>query len=579
MNETRRRSTVHVPQGFGVSQRPGQSGQTFLDSRQYHALARRRQRLIVLGGLFGLAWLVLVFQLFNLAVFNDANSSDRNAYRTAGANDKSRRDIVDRNAQLLATNLKTVTLYADAREILDADEAARALMSVFPELGFQDLKAKLSTRRAWVALRNDLTPRQHADVHALGIPGFHFESRQRRIYPKGSLASHVVGFVGSESNGLIGLESTLNDVLASSDDHEPVELSIDLRVQYIMRDELIRSMLDFRAKAATGLVLDVTSGEILALVSLPDFDPNDIDVATSDQLFNRATLGVYEMGSTFKAFNTAMALDSGKIGIDDRFDASAPYKVANRTIRDFHPENRWLSVSEVFMVSSNIGSARIAHQVGAEVQSEFLERLGLFDRAELEIPEIGRPLLPIKWGPTETATVSYGHGISVSPLSIATAMAALVNGGYKIEPTILRREEFDPDMRPRIVSDETSRQMRRLMRQVVTQGTGGQADVPGFSVGGKTGTADKPSIGGYDGRALITSFAGIFPSDKPKYLVLAVLDEPRGIKRTHGFRTAGWNAAPTVGAIVRRAAPVLGVRPSMEVSPFAEPAQIASTER
>lgn len=578
MNEVRRRSAVHVPQGFGAPHRPGQSGPTFLDSRQYHALATRRQRLMVLGGLFGLAWLVLVFQLFNLAVFNGDRASGAST-RIVSADKTLRRDIVDRNAQLLATSLKTVTLYADARDIADADEAARGLMSVFPEFDYADLKKKLESERAWVVLRHDLTPRQHASVHALGFPGFRFEERPRRIYPKGSLASHVVGFVGSENKGLIGLERTLNDALASDAADGPVELSLDLRVQYIMRDELIRSMLEFKAKAATGLVLDVTTGEILALVSLPDFDPNDIGAASNNQLFNRATMGVYEMGSTFKAFNTAMALDGGKIDIDDQFDASAPYKVANRTIHDFHPENRWLSVAEVFMVSSNIGSARIAHQVGAEKQSEFLERLGLFDRAEVEIPEIGRPLLPVKWGPTETATVSYGHGISVSPLSIAAAMASLVNGGYKIEPTILRQRDYDPGIRTRVVREETSRQMRRLMRQVVTQGTASQADVPGYSVGGKTGTADKPSAGGYDRRALITSFAGIFPSDKPRYLVLALLDEPKGIPKTHGYRTAGWNAAPTVGAVVRRVAPVLGVRPTAEVSPFAETAQLASTQR
>lgn len=578
MNEVRRRSAVHVPQGFGAPHRPGQSGPTFLDSRQYHALATRRQRLMVLGGLFGLAWLVLVFQLFNLAVFNGDRASGAST-RIVSVDKTLRRDIVDRNAQLLATSLKTVTLYADARDIADADEAARGLMSVFPEFDYADLKKKLESERAWVVLRHDLTPRQHASVHALGFPGFRFEERPRRIYPKGSLASHVVGFVGSENKGLIGLERTLNDALASDAADGPVELSLDLRVQYIMRDELIRSMLEFKAKAATGLVLDVTTGEILALVSLPDFDPNDIGAASNNQLFNRATMGVYEMGSTFKAFNTAMALDGGKIDIDDQFDASAPYKVANRTIHDFHPENRWLSVAEVFMVSSNIGSARIAHQVGAEKQSEFLERLGLFDRAEVEIPEIGRPLLPVKWGPTETATVSYGHGISVSPLSIAAAMASLVNGGYKIEPTILRQRDYDPGIRTRVVREETSRQMRRLMRQVVTQGTASQADVPGYSVGGKTGTADKPSAGGYDRRALITSFAGIFPSDKPRYLVLALLDEPKGTPKTHNYRTAGWNAAPTVGAVVRRVAPVLGVRPTAEVSPFAETAQLASTQR
>lgn len=536
MNEEKRRSTVHVPQGFGSALRSGSAGPTFLDSSQHRALAIRRHRLVVLGSLFGVAWLVLTFQLFNLAVFSVDKDQRSVPHRIAGTDRQMRRDIVDRNAQILATNLKTVTLYADARDIRDPGEAARQLMSVFPEYDHRALTKKLSSDRAWVALRNDLTPRQHADVHALGIPGFRFEANQRRIYPKGSLVSHVVGFVGTESNGLIGLERTLNDELAAPGDKSPVELSIDLRVQYVLRDELARSMHHFKAKAATGLMLDVNTGEILAMVSLPDFDPNAIENATKGQLFNRATMGVYEMGSTFKAFNTAMALDSGKIGIEDRFDASAPYRVANRTIHDSHPENRWLSVSEVFMVSSNIGSARIAHQLGADVQSEFLERLGLFDRASVEIPEIGRPLLPIKWGPTETATVSYGHGISVSPLSIASAMASLVNGGYKIEPTVLRLQNFDAGTRTRVVRAETSRQMRRLMRQVVTQGTGGKADVPGYSVGGKTGTADKPSAGGYNKSKQMTSFVGVFPSNKPQYLVLAVLDEPKGLKSTYGFR-------------------------------------------
>lgn len=579
MSENKRRSIVHVPRGFGFAERSGQTGPTFLDSRQLRALAMRRQRLVALGSMFAIAGLVLTFQLVNLAIFSEDNDRRRVPYRVSTSDAQVRRDITDRNDQLLATNLKTVTLYADARDIRDADEAARQLMSVFPEFDHHALSQKLSTGRAWVVLRHDLTPRQHADVHALGIPGFHFEARPRRVYPKGSLVSHIVGFVGSEGNGLIGLEKTLNEELVSQDERTPVELSIDLRVQYIMRDELAASMQEFKAKAATGLVMDVNTGEILAMVSLPDFDPNDIDNTNPNQLFNRATLGVYEMGSTFKAFNTAMALDTGQINIEDRFDATGPYKVANRTIHDLHPENRWLTVSEVFMVSSNIGSARIAHQVGAQVQSEFLQRLGLFDRAVVEIPEIGRPLLPIKWGPTETATVSYGHGISVSPLSIAAAMASLINGGFKIEPTVLRQRNFDADARPRVVRTETSTQMRRLMRQVVTQGTGSKADVPGYSVGGKTGTADKPSAGGYNRRTLITSFVGIFPSNNPQYLVLAVLDEPQGTKDTWGYRAAGWNAAPTVGAVVRRAAPIMGVRPGFEVSPFADTTQIASTQQ
>lgn len=575
MTHSRQRPHVHIPQGFEAFGSNGRPGTVSLDRHEFRALETRRKRLVAVGIGFAVVYFVMAFQLLHLSVFSGGSSHDAVRQQTVSVDKHFRRDIVDRNGQLVATNLTTVALYADTRQILDADEAARDLMTIFPSFDYQQLKQKLSTGRAYVVLRHDLTPAQHANVHGLGIPGFRFETEPRRVYPQGVLASHVVGFVGSGNNGLIGLEKALNDQLLSTEDRAPVKLSLDLRVQYIMRDELLNAMDEFKAKAASGIVMDVRTGEILSLVSLPDFDPNDIDRATKNQLFNRTTLGVYEMGSTFKAFNTALALDSGNIDINDQFDATKPYQVANRRIHDLHPENRWLTVSEVFMVSSNIGSARIAHKVGVEKQTEFLGRLGLFDKPRLELPEVGGPLLPIKWGPTETATVSYGHGISVSPLSISTAMASLVNGGFKLAPTLLSMEGSEPSPREQVIEAVTSRQMRRLMRQVVTQGTGGKADVPGYSVGGKTGTADKPSRGGYDRRALITSFAGIFPSENPRYLVLAVLDEPKGIVKTHGYRGAGWNAAPTVGAVIRRSAPVLGIRPSADVSPFADAIEFA----
>jgi cell division protein FtsI (penicillin-binding protein 3) len=573
MVEQKRRTDVHVPQGFEVPKPIGHSGTTFLDSNQFRALEVRRKRLFVVGAFFALAYVVMAFRLLDLTVIHGETDPSATPYRIVEIDEGFRRDIVDRNRQLVATNLRTETLYADAREILDANEAARALITIFPEFNFQALAQKLSSRRAYVVLRHGLTPVQQATVHALGIPGFHFRSHQTRIYPKGPLASHLVGFVGTENNGLIGLEKSIDETLTSAETKGPIELSIDLRVQYIMRDELRSAMLEFKAKAASGIIMDVNTGEILSLVSLPDFDPNDMDAATDNQKFNRATLGVYEMGSTFKAFNTAMALDSGKVNLSDRFDASTPYRVANRTIRDHHPENRWLSVSEVFMVSSNIGSARIAHHVGVTEQTEFLSRIGLFERPQIQLPEVSRPLLPIKWGPTETATVSYGHGISVSPLSVSVAMASLINGGYKITPSLIRMKDYDLQSRERVVSDTTSRQMRRLMRLVVTDGTGGKADVPGYSVGGKTGTADIPQAGTYNRSKVMTSFAGIFPAHDPKYLVLAVLEEPKGIVKTHMLRGAGWNAAPTVGAIIARAAPALGVRPNAEVSPFVEAAR------
>jgi cell division protein FtsI (penicillin-binding protein 3) len=576
MSELRR--IVHVPAKISEPKRPSPEQSIYLDVGKKNALEVRRSRLVIITAMFIVGFLALGVRLVELTLF----SSDRQvrvARPMAVVDDvQFRRSIVDRNGNVIATDLGTVSLYADARAIIDADAVTKSLMKVLPSLNAEKVHFKLSSGRPFVWIKRDLTPQQHASVHSLGIPGLHFRADRRRVYPNGALVSQVVGYVGTDNVGLAGIEKSLDEELLSVDEVEPLKLTFDLRVQHVLRQELIGAIQEFSALAASGLIMDVNSGEVLAMVSLPDFDPNEFGSALANEQFNRATLGVYEMGSTFKAFNTAMAIDAQVVGLEDRFDARKPYETGGRVIRDFHGENRWLTVSEVFMHSSNIGSAKIAHRAGVEVQKEFLQRLGLFGRSPVELPEVGAPILPAQWGPTETATVSYGHGISVSPLQTATAIASLVNGGTYFEPTLVLRDEEERQSGRRVVSELTSRQMRRLMRMVVTEGTGKNAEVAGFSVAGKTGTAEKAVNGRYDRKALITSFVGVFPSESPRYLVLVVLDEPKGNKATHGFATAGWNAAPVVGRVVERAALVLGVRPSEDQDPLGE-TQLAAYRR
>jgi len=345
---------------------------------------------------------------------------------------------------------------------------------------------------------------------------------------------------------------------------QPVQLSLDLRVQHILHDELQRAISDFSAAGGAGMVLDVNTGEILAMVSLPDFDPVNAGTATPDQRFNRATLGVYEMGSTFKIFNTAAALDSGVIGINDSVDASHPLRVAGFTISDFHPENRPLTVAEVIMYSSNIGSALIAQRMGTERQRKFMDSIGMLRRASIEIPEAGAPMYPADWRPINTMTIAYGHGIAVSALHLVTGVAAMVNGGVMRPATLIHRNLDQVTDGQRVIKAETSAQIRQLLRLVVEKGTGKKADVPGYFVGGKTGTADKLGNHGYIANARMASFVGVFPINAPRYVVLAMVDDPKPNASSYGYATGGWVAAPAVGRVIQRMAPLLGIPPQDE---------------
>ncbi|MEQ9519831.1 MAG: penicillin-binding protein 2 [Parvibaculum sp.] len=529
----------------------------------------RRRRLMLMVLCFAAAFSVVTGRLMTLGLFMGGDV--RQVASVEARPQVQRRDIVDRNGEVMATDIITASLYADTRKILDPRETARQIASVLPDLEISPLEERLASGRAFVWLKRDVTPREQQAVHNLGQPGLAFRREQKRVYPNGNTASHVLGSVDVDNRGTAGMEHYINNAGASAGEEGPLELSIDLRVQHAVRMELVAAMEEFSAKAAVGVVLDVKTGEVVASVSLPDFDPNDPMASSDRSRFNAATLGVYEMGSTFKAFSVAAALDSGRINLSTTYDAREPIRVSRFTISDYHAQKRLLSVPELFMHSSNIGTAKMVMDLGREEHRGFLSRLGLLSRAEIELPESGRPLLPSRWTDISAMTISYGHGISVSPVNMVAANAALVNGGFSVRPTFLRQRGAVPH--ERIMSEDTSNAMRALLRLVVEQGTGRNADVMGYPVMGKTGTAEKAVNGGYSRRALLTSFLSAFPANDPRYSMVIIFDEPQATPTTYGYATAGWNAAPVTSRVVRRIAPILGVRP---VDTWDAPIQAAS---
>lgn len=538
-----------------------------LDGVRKHALETGRNRLLVTAVVLSMTFAAVVVRLVDLMVTNGgfepltAQANPDNGQPTGRAN------ILDRNGLILATSLPTVSLYADPQAILDADDAAEKISTVLPGLNRAETLVKLGSQSRFVWLARNLTPRQHYQINRLGIPGVAFLRGERRVYPHGHLAAHVLGLTDVDGRGVAGIERYFDHTLRAGG--EALRLSLDLRVQAILHEELTAAVNEFKAIGATGVVLDVNNGEVVAMVSLPDFDPNAPGQIRGDAGFNRATKGVYEMGSTFKLFTAAMALDSGAVNLDGGYDASKPIRVARFTISDYHAKNRWLSVPEIILHSSNIGAAKMAMDVGTLGQREYLDRFGLLKPASVELPEIGSPLTPPRWREINTMTISYGHGIAVSPLQLVDGIAALVNGGLRRTPSLLfqGRRHVDGE---RVVSKRTSEQMRGLMRLVVTGGTGRKAEAPGYLIGGKTGTADKLTNGGYVSGAKISSFVGAFPINDPRYVVLALVDEPKGNKRTFNYATGGWVAAPVVGQVVERMAPMVGIAPNPDAD-FATP--------
>jgi cell division protein FtsI (penicillin-binding protein 3) len=528
---------------------------------------RARTRVIMTMAVFFGIYAAIAGRLVYFGLIEPDNGSGPVARVTA-----SRPDIVDRNGQVLATDIKTASLFAEPRRIVDADEVIEKLSTVLPDLQVEQTYHKLKSGSGFVWLKRQLTPRQQADIMALGLPGIGFRTEKRRFYPGGPTASHILGLTNIDNKGIAGLEKYIDDQgfadlqatgLAVAGDLQPVRLSIDLRVQHIVRDEIVRAMERYHAIAAGAVVLNVKTGEVLAMASVPDFDPNNPFNALDKDRLNRMSAGVYEMGSTIKSFTTAMALDSGKVTLESRFDATRPITIGRQTIRDFHGKGRVLSVPEVFIYSSNIGSAREADVVGIEGHREFLHRLGLLDRMQTELPEVARPTEPRVWKKVHSITAAFGHGFTTTPLQTAVGAAALMSGKL-LPPTFLPRSEDEADaVGQKVVSDYTVESMRYLYKLNATKGSGGsgaRAQVPGYRVGGKTGTAEKVVNGRYAKNVRFNAFVAAFPMDDPQYIVLSVVDEPKPEKPGMAA-TSGLNAAPIVANIIRRSASLLGVKP------------------
>jgi cell division protein FtsI (penicillin-binding protein 3) len=526
---------------------------------------------------FALVYVAICGRLVMLAVAPDDEASARLGAEASLA--VTRPDIIDRNGEMLATDIKVVSIFAEPRKLIDVDEAVELLSATLPDLDEKELRQKLSTQRGFEWIKREATPLEQAAVHRLGIPGIGFLPEKRRVYPAGPIVSHMLGFVNVDNEGIAGIEKYLDtkglvDRSGKSGGAlPPVRMALDLEVQHAVRDELAKAQAKFKAIAATGIVADVETGELIAGVSLPDFDPNNPAEANDPLRINRVNVGVYEMGSTFKALTLAMGLDSGRITLNSSFDARAPLHYGRFRIDDFHPTRRVLTVPEVFIHSSNIGTAKIALAMGVEHHKWFLKKLGQLDRLRTELAESSAPIVPRRWGELNTVTIAFGHGLSVAPLQTVMATAALVNGGVMIPPTVLARTADEAEaLGTRVIKPETSLMMRYLMRLNAENpaGSAKKANIPGYRVGGKTGTAEKVVNGRYSSDKVMCAFTAVFPSDAPRYLVLVMLDEPKGLPETYGFRTAGWNVAPTAGAIVERVAPLLGVQPMFNTPPAAD---------
>ncbi len=532
------------------------------------SLGLTRGRLVLVSGFFVLAYMMLAVRAFDLTVIQGefgagAEGRQFEQVQKSVPEDILRADVVDRNGVLLATTLKTASLYADPRYISDHQEAAQGLVEIFPELSFGDVLQKLQSEKRFLWIKRGLTPEEQARVLEIGEPGLGFRYENKRVYPHGSLMSHMLGFVNIDGEGQAGIERSFNKYLGYGDS---LSLTLDVRLQHILHREVQKTVEEFSALGGVGVIMDVNNGEILAGVSLPDFDPHNLGSAKSSEIFNGITLGVYELGSVFKIFSTAALFETLNVPMNTTFDAREPIKVGRFKISDYHAEDRELTVPEVFMYSSNIGSAMMGQAVGTETLRDFYRDLGLLDTLDFEIKEVTKPIVPSPWGDVHTLTASYGHGVATTPLQLTTAVSSIVNGGYAVKPTlVMGGADKAPDQNVRVVSEQTAHRMRQLLRLVVDQGTGKNADVPGYRVGGKTGTAEKPRQGGrgYDRKRLMSSFVGVFPVDQPRYAIFVVIDEPKGTKASYGYATAGWTAAPAVRRIITSMASVLGIKPAV----------------
>lgn len=532
------------------------------------ALDMARGRLMLLSLFFIVFYVAIAVKIVDLTIIQGEmkKGEDTVSYleqEPAAQAQDMRGDILDRNGVILARSLKTSSLYADPKLVADAESVAQDLARIFSDLSYGDLLQKLQSPRRFVWIKRNMTPDDQYKILYLGHPGLSFREEHKRIYPQGPIAAHMVGYTSVDDHGLSGLEASFDKYLMQG--REPLTTTLDIRVQHALHREIAAAMKKFSAIGGAGVVMDVNSGEVIAASSLPDFDPQNVSADDKDAMFNRLTLGVFEPGSTFKIFTTAAAIELGGAGMNASYDARTPIKIGRFSISDYHAQKRVMTLPEVFMHSSNIGSVKMAQAVGTEPFRNFLKDLGLFNAPAIELPEVGKPLIPAQWKEVNTMTASFGHGIAVSPLQLVVGASSIMNGGTLVSPTLVvdktMRGQKEDRSRVRVVSEKTAHRMRQLMRLVVTDGTGGNADVPGFNVGGKTGTADKNEGGRYQKDKRRASFLAFFPSEAPRYAVYVMLDEPKGIKETYGYATAGWVAAPAVKRVVESIVAIDGLRP------------------
>lgn len=517
----------------------------------------RRQRILVLSFIFGLGYFAIIIQLLKIN-----NLTIENVESQLFTQKIERKDIVDRNGYVLATNLPTCSLYANPKKIFDPENTAKKLKSVVPKIKVNNLIEKLSANKSFVWVQRDLSPKDKENIIALGLTGLYFEDNIKRVYTQGNNTAHILGFVDTDNKGIAGIEKHFDEYLSDAKNSDPLKLSVDYRVQNIVSQELDKSISKFSALGGVGIVADVNTGEIISMVSKPDFNPANITNSPKDNLFNRATLASYEVGSVLKAIAFAIAFDTKTIAMNDVYKISE-FTLRKRRIKDYYQGMEgWKTVPQIFMKSSNVGSAMIAMEVGKEKYYDYFEKLGLLEKLSIELPERSKPQIPDIKNVTDLrlVTISYGYGFSMSPMHFVQGMIPVVNGGELKPVTLLKKEESIQG--EKIFADSTSNNMIKLMRLTVQKGSGRRANVKGYLVAGKTGTSNKLIKGKeYSDKNRYSSFIGVSPAVDPKYIVYVFLDDPRGIKETFGKATGGLTAAPTAAKMIERINTLYGIEP------------------
>ena len=537
-----------------------------LDVRKQNQSKFRKIKLLICSVMLIMSFTIIGYRTISLASINKNNVSNKvyAEIENESIPKSLRGNIYDRNNKILATTINTLSLNVNPQEILNIDQTIAKLIKIFPQLEEKVLYKKLNSNKKFINLLKEISPREYVRLLNAGIEGLKIETKNKRIYPNNTLAAHILGATDIDGNGIAGIEKKFDSQLQ---DGSNVTLSIHSGIQHITRTLLLDQIKKFKAEGGAGIIMNAKNGEVFSIVSLPDYNANNYNSILNYKLFNKATKGIYELGSTLKLITAAIAFDSNLINENDVFDVSKPLKVSSRIINDFHPLNYAINIPEVIVHSSNIGSAKIAEKFGSSTQLKYLKSLGLLSILSLEIPELGKPQVLIDKKVLSTMTISYGHGISITPMHLASATATIVNSGAKVNPTLIKgKTEKKNEV---IISNKTSLKMKSIMRLVVSNkyGTAKKAEAPGYLIGGKTGTAEKikPS-GGYSKKENIVAFTGAFPMNDPEFIITIMIDNPKGQKFSFGYRTAGWVVAPIVKKLVTRVAPILGVNPQLESS-------------